>query len=240
MKFDKFEDQEFVFDANKCVVSRTCRRGNCNDSCAIYYKTEYIYKINNMPKKYKDWVSNDLDKIMPEDVEMGINHVKRLVLDENYTKGVYLYGDVGAGKTALGMVLLNDFLRRTIDRYKIMEYVDNKFTPILFVPFSQYAEAYKGRYSNPASDLLNTINQNVYRSNLVMIDDIGFDGQTKTTIDLLFNIVDDSMSNERSLILTGNLHPQKLKDVLGLRLASRIVNGCECIEVRSSDLRGSY
>lgn len=239
MKFTSFDDQDFVFDRDKCVVSRTCRRGQCGDNCAVYYKTEYIYGINNIPKKYRDWVPEDLSKIMREDVMQGVEHIKRLVENPNYTRGMYLYGNVGSGKTSLGIVLLNDFLRRMINQYKIMEYVENGFTPVLFVPFSQYAEAYKARYSNK-SDLMEMINNNIYRSHLVMIDDVGFDGQTKTTIDLLFNIVDSALTNDRGLILTGNLKPEKLQAVLGSRLYSRIANGCECYEVRSSDLRSSF
>jgi DNA replication protein DnaC len=239
MKFTGFDEQDFVFDKDKCTVSRTCRRGQCNDGCAVYYKTEYIYGINNVPKKYRDWVPEDLSKIVKEDVDLGVEHIKRLTSDANYTKGIYLYGNVGSGKTSLGLVLLNDFLRRMINEYRIMEYVENEFTPVLFVPFSQYAETYKARFSNK-SDFLELINNNIYKSHLVMIDDIGFDGQTKTTLDLLFNIIDSALANDRGLILTGNLPPQKLQGVLGSRLHSRIVNGCECYEVRSSDLRSSF
>lgn len=234
-------DELFTWKPNSCHIMRTCKHAGtsrCGRTCMIYYKLNYIHSIDNMPRKYRDWNRMDLNSIDNKTKDLSFNHIEMIATDKVKT-GLYLYGGVGAGKSALSCTLLNHFLRVTLNSYfegRATDFADEQFTPILFVPFVDYCEMYKERFSTQ-DELYLMINKNLWRSDLIIFDDVGAEENTERNKTLLFRLLDDAQNNLRTYILTSNLTPEQFLSRYGERSYSRLENCCEMYQVLNKDLR---
>lgn len=77
----------------------------------------------------------------------------------------------------------------------------------------------------------------IRRAYLGLLDDLGGVKTTDWGADLLFDIIDTRVNSARPTIVTSNLTPGELTDVLGDRIASRLARGATVIQITGPDRR---
>ena len=107
----------------------------------------------------------------------------------------------------------------------------------LFINVPRFLLALKDNISN-RSDYIEHIKKFVLDVDLVVWDELGIKDATQFEHENLLNLINTRIDYNKSNIYTSNLTPQELRDRLGDRLYSRIVNLSTDIELFGSDKRG--
>lgn len=91
-------------------------------------------------------------------------------------------------------------------------------------------------FNNPLS---NEYKDNLKNCDLLILDDIAVTGISQFDYLQLFTLIDGRMLAGKSIIFTSNITDiKKLEDVIGERLASRIMGNSIIIEIKGGDMRG--
>lgn len=151
-------------------------------------------------------------------------NAKRVAMD--YTdsfngKGNLLFsGTYGTGKSHLSVSITK----------KLME----KGKTCVFISFPKLLTKIKDTYNNdgPTEDQIMGVMKQV---DLLVIDDIGAEQKTQWTTAKLFEIIDDRAG--KATIYTTNLNSKELKDWVGERNFSRVMENTEPIKLNGNDYR---
>lgn len=135
-------------------------------------------------------------------------------------RGIYFYGLPGSGKTHLASGIANDLLLKGRPRFTT--------SPELLLHIRK-------TYSTGNSDE-EYIDRMSY-SKLLIIDDLGSEKPTEWVLETLFVIIDRRYTNYLPTIFTSNYSLDQLKERLGYRIASRIAEMTEVVELRPVDYR---
>ncbi len=130
-------------------------------------------------------------------------------LDEG--RGLWLWGDVGTGKTTLAMLVSKCAIEagRTVAVYSLPRLLAR-----IRRTYDATDESYLGFFRRLTSvDLLH-------------IDDLGAEKQSEWVLEQLYSIVDERYVTKRSLVVTTNLNEEKLREQIGERTVSRLVEIC--------------
>lgn len=138
------------------------------------------------------------------------------------TKGLYLFGHAGSGKTHLASAIGNQLM--------LQEGVRFASAPEILLNIKKTFNN-----QNPQSD--STLLDRLSRTRLLIIDDLGSEKPTEWVQETLFVLIDRRYTHYRPTIITSNLSLDELKDRLGYRIASRIAEMSEVVELRASDYR---
>lgn len=181
-----------------------------------------------IPRKYRT-VSFDSPPIsdLPS---AAVEEVRRYIenLDENLRtgRGVWLFGGVGTGKTSLAMLVSKSALEagRTVAVYSL---------PRLLAEIRRTYDADPGQISYvDFVDRLTSVD-------LLHLDDLGAEKRTDWVLEQLYAIVNERYEGQRALVVTSNLNDDELKDQLGDRTVSRLVEICgeHMVLMSGDDLR---
>jgi DNA replication protein DnaC len=158
-------------------------------------------------------------------------------------KGIWFLGDVGTGKTTLGMLVAKVALER---RYSVAVYSTTK---LLNRIRSTYGSDRLGAYDAFFEELTSV--------DLLFIDDLGAERNTDWVIEQLYLIVNERYETERAIMFTANLHqvveddtaksthrkPEKrlelrVEEEIGRRTFSRLTEMCgDPVMVHGEDRR---
>ncbi len=130
-------------------------------------------------------------------------------LDEG--KGLWLWGDVGTGKTTLAMLVSKCAIEagRTVAIYSLPRLLAR-----IRRTYDSPNESYIGFFERlTAVDLLH-------------IDDLGAEKQSEWVLEQLYSIVDERYVTERSMVVTTNLEDDELAKQVGERTVSRLIEMC--------------
>jgi DNA replication protein DnaC len=144
-------------------------------------------------------------------------------------KNLYICGATpGNGKTSWSIKMLQTYFH--------YEAEGNLFNVIgMFVSVPDLLIRLKD-FSNP---LDNEYKENIKACNLLILDDIAVTGLSQFDYLQLFTIIDSRMLSGKSIVFTSNnISLKDLEKSVGERLASRIWNNSEIIELRGGDMRG--
>ena len=176
-----------------------------------------------LPQRFRD-VAFDRYPVneMPDPVVTAIRRYTRDInaqIDEG--KGVWLFGDVGTGKTTLAMLVSKAALNagRSVAIYSMPR--------LLAVLRDQIDEDGTRDYL----DRLATVD-------LLHIDDLGAEYRTDWAIEQLYSIINTRYEEQRALVVTSNLGPEELPEQLGERIVSRLNEMCEWVALYGADRRG--
>lgn len=143
---------------------------------------------------------------------------------KNY-KNLYIFGDVGRGKT----FLINSIAKEILDRnYSVIYLTATKLFSFMndyLYAFSERKEELKERY-----DL-------IFESDLLIIDDLGSENDRNSNESNLFEIVNDRMINKKPIIFSSNYSEDELMEFYGDRIFSRIIGSSDVMEIFGEDLR---
>ncbi len=135
-------------------------------------------------------------------------------------KGIYLYGLAGSGKTHIAAAVANALLLKARPR---------------FVTSPELLLQIKKTYGNAHGD--DEYIDRLSYAKLLIIDDIGSEKPTEWVQETLFVIIDRRYTHYLPTIITSNFSLDQLKDRLGYRIASRIAEMTEVVELRATDYR---
>lgn len=210
-----------------CWFIDTCKEDSCS-GCAKYIQLKWQFDNSGLPKaKYKPI------KLIPEDCDFQsfkrLAEIKRNVFDF-VSKGSNLYlcsTYTGNGKTSWSIKILQSYLNLMSDG----NYENLKGMYISTSNLLLHLKDFNNPLSKSFKDNLETVD-------LVVWDDIAIAGLSNYDYQQLYSIIDNRILSEKSNIFTCN-HTQleTLSKVLGDRLASRIYNTSEIIELKGGDRR---
>jgi DNA replication protein DnaC len=199
----------FVIDeATNTAVDCGCRRTRI----AAAHTRRLAARI---PKRYQG-VSfdrppvSDLARTAPGQVAAVRAYVRSLHANVDGGRGLWIYGDVGTGKTTLAMLVSKAALEggRSVAIYSL---------PRLLSLLRESMDTQGG--------LLDFIDR-LAAVDLLHIDDLGAENQTDWVLEQLYSIVNARYEGCKAILATTNLEPDQLVDRLGQRTVSRMEEIC--------------
>lgn len=178
-----------------------------------------------IPRRYRG-VSFDRPPIteLPEPV---VRQVRRYVrdLDDRLDagRGLWLFGDVGTGKTSLAMLVSSQALQagRTVAIYSL---------PRLLAEIRMtFDEASERTYV----DLLDRL----AAVDLLHLDDVGAEKTSPWVLEQLYAIVNARYEEQRAMVITTNLERDALAEQIGDRTVSRLEEMCDVLPLYGTDQR---
>lgn len=136
-------------------------------------------------------------------------------LDENLAagRGVWLYGDPGTGKTTLAMLVSKLALEK------------NHSVAIYSLP-KLLANIRRTYDAEPGGDSYITFFERLTSVDLLHIDDLGAEKRSDWVLEQLYALINERYEAQRSILVTTNLDEAELKEQIGQRTVSRLVEMC--------------
>ena len=214
---------------NSCK-SRQCDEGGCV-SCMRQFKLDFLLDKSLLPEAQKYDIrlfAEDIDEKSYNELGEIRKNIKSFVQGGN---NLYIYSNIpGNGKTSWAIKLMKEYL------YKI--WPEAQMTcKVLFINVPKFLLALKANISKQ-SDYISYINEFVNDVDLIVWDDIGTKSATEFEHEHLLSIIDSRLIEGKSNIFTSNMNPERLLELVGERLTSRIVNPSIQIEFKGADKRG--
>lgn len=163
----------------------------------------------------------DIDPIRLQPVRAFVARIDE-ELDEGH--GLWFTGDLGTGKTSLAMLVSQAAERngRSVAVYSV---------PTLLAEI-------KNTYDREAGDSYLSLFRKLCSVDLLHLDDLGAEKRTDWVLEQLYSIVNERWQNQRSIVATTNLNRDQLREQIGWRTVSRLVEICgDEIPVEGPDLR---
>ena len=170
-------------------------------------ETEYQNKVTtfDVPKEIKEAKIKDIytdDENRFKVIEWITNYIKNYKKG-NATKGLYLHGNFGGGKTDLIAAMFNELAK---DKVKSV---------IIYYP--EYLRSLKASYSSSSSDEFKNKFNEVKYAKLLLIDDLGAEAVTAWSRDeVLGTILQYRMQENLPTFITSNLNLKQLEDHLSV------------------------
>lgn len=173
------------------------------------YEESYKYLKNvtsiDIPKEIREAKIKDIytdDKNRTSVIKWILNYIKDYK-NGNYSKGLYLHGNFGCGKTYLISAMFNELAK------------DNVKSVIVYWP--EYLRSLKVSFvSSDSGEFKNKFNEVKY-AKLLLIDDLGAEGVTTWNRDeVLGSILQFRMQEGLPTFITSNLNIKELEDHLSI------------------------
>jgi DNA replication protein DnaC len=178
-----------------------------------------------IPRKYRE-VSFDRNPVaqMPDAVVRAVRGFVR-DLDPNLDRGrgLWLFGDVGTGKTTLAMLVAKTALEagRSVAIYSLPRLLN------------EIRRTYDDGSDSSYVELLDRLAE----VDLLHVDDLGAEKSSPWVLEQLYAIVNARYEAERSMVITTNLDRDPLVEQITERTVSRLEEMCEVIPVYGEDHR---
>lgn len=191
-----------------------------------YYDNKTILPGQNMTNAaYMEGVKRFCEKFA--DKYFKINASKNAVdtaLEENDRRNIIFSGNTGVGKTYLS----NCIAKVLLDRYYSVIYLSAKelFEALVKVKLEK---------SEDQKYLL--LIEEVYESDMLIIDDLGTELSNHFTTTEFFHIINRRVNTEKSTIISTNLSLDEMRDIYSERVTSRIRKSFMYIRLFGNDIR---
>jgi DNA replication protein DnaC len=163
----------------------------------------------------------DMDPLVLDDIRHFVRDVATQV---RAGRGRWFYGDVGTGKTLLAMLISKAALDAGLS-------VAIYSVPRLLAEIKEtYEETSRGSYMDLFRQLCSV--------DLLHLDDLGAERRTEWVLEQLYSIVNERWQEERAIVVTTNLDLDELREQVGWRTVSRLMEVCgEPIPIMGPDRR---
>jgi DNA replication protein DnaC len=218
---DRCDGTGFVIDeASNTASDCTCRPLRISRAKARRLEAR-------LPQRYRDVAFERFPVTeMPAPVVATVRRFTRDIdrnLDQGH--GLWLFGDVGTGKTTLAMLVSKAGIAagRSVAIYSL---------PRLMNVMREAIGSDDGKLE--LLDRLATVD-------LLHLDDVGAENSTDWVLEQLYSIVNTRYEEGRSLVVTSNLDPDALAEQIGPRTVSRLIEICSVqIPLFGADRRREY
>lgn len=232
---------------NTCLLAKYCAKaGNprfCNAYCFPHTRLHGengdggLLSVANIPKKYRNSTLENLPikDENPKAFELIQRYGQKVVAKVDEGVGIYLYGvpskenpkGVGNGKTTSAVAILIEYLRqRTILEVKGERKIDE--LPAFFMKMAKFQNIYNSQFrgskdsTETNGDKYQVLKQKMMKCELLVLDDIGLRGTTEALQNEIYEIIDERDTNELATIFTSNVPLDRIVEILGEQIASRI------------------
>ncbi|WP_454965138.1 ATP-binding protein [Filifactor alocis] len=179
-------------------------------------KNQIAYTFENADK--------DTDK---EIIKKAKNYVKHFEEMRKDNVGLFLYGNVGSGKTYIACSIANAIITEYSYTVKM-----RNFAQIL-------NDLQKGGFNLDRNEYINSLTN----STLFILDDFGIERNTEYALEQIYNVINARYLKARPTIITTNLNFKDIEteqdDVMLNRIYSRIIEMCLPLRVTGQDRRKS-
>lgn len=142
-------------------------------------------------------------------------------------KGLYIHGSVGTGKTHIAYALK----KKWDEEHEYKRAVFWNTTELLHEIREDFG---RGQYDKvrPVEELMESGSQR-----LLFLDDIGAERATDWVAETFYLLINDRYERMMPVVFTSNLSIKELGEALGDRIASRIVEMSDVVELTGEDKR---
>lgn len=166
-----------------------------------------------VPMRYEKAVYEDV----PLDIQAAFEHILKT------RRGLYIYGDVGTGKTHIAYALhknapkahIKTMFRNTVELFKDLRDDISRDSYSKTRPVENLTE-YPG---------------------ILILDDIGVEKATDFVLESLYLIINKRYNEMLPMIFTSNFSLDELSDRVGDRIPSRIAESCQVVHLQGADRR---
>ena len=206
--FNECDGSGFIVDPE----ARTTRECRCRPQRIAQAKARRLSAV--IPRRYRG-VSFDrppVTQIAPTVVDEVRRYVRDLDHKLDSGRGLWLMGDVGTGKTTLAMLVSSAALAkgRSVAIYSL---------PRLL---SELRKTFDESSDMSYLQLLDSLAS----VDLLHIDDVGAERSNEWVLEQLYSIVNSRYEEEKSVVITTNLAHDALREQIGERTVSRLVEMC--------------
>lgn len=223
----------------------SCPLGNCDGSGWLLTEDDRATPCECRSRRRRGIGSNSISSVIPKRYRgvsfdrppvpdlnpTVVKEVKRYVagLDKflSQGRGLWFMGDVGTGKTTLAMIVSKAALEQgfSVAIYSL---------PRLLAGIRKtYDQGNDSTYFNFFEQLV--------RVDLLQIDDVGAERQTEWVLEQLYALINERYEQKKAVMITTNLGPDELREQIGERTVSRLVEICEDpLPLMGVDLRKVY
>jgi len=196
-----------VDDATGDAVACRCRAGRINRARARSLSAV-------IPKRYRG-VSFDRAPVVdmaPEVVREVRRYIDAIAANLDAGRGLWFTGDVGTGKTTLAMLVSRAALDagRSVAIYSL-----RRLLAEIRTTFDEDAD-------RSHVDLLERLGA----VDLLHVDDVGAERTSEWVLEQLYSIVNARYEDERAMVITTNLDHAELREQIGERTVSRLIEIC--------------
>lgn len=230
-----------MITSKDCYLFERCKKykkDNCSLSddmfCIKLFKLNYLYDEALLSAKQRVYTPLyiDADGTDREQFKQlkGIEDSIEQFVSEG--KNLYLHSSTcGNGKTEWSIRLIQAYFNAIWHKCDLN-------CKALFINVPRFLLSLKDNISNK-SDYIEHIKSHILDADLVVWDELGIKDATQFEHEHLLNLINNRIDYNKSNIYTSNLTPWELKERLGDRLHSRIVNLSIDVELFGRDKRGS-
>ena len=191
-----------------------------------YYDNKTILPGQNMTNAaYMEGVKRFCEKFADKYFKIdGSKNAVDTASDENDRRNIIFSGNTGLGKTYLS----NCIAKVLLDRYYSVIYLSAKelFEALVKVKLEK---------SEDQKYLL--LIEEVYESDMLIIDDLGTELSNHFTTTEFFHIINRRVNTEKSTIISTNLSLDEMRDIYSERVTSRIRKSFMYIRLFGNDIR---
>ena len=226
--------------SNECYLTDSClkyKNGNCdiNDKqfCIKLFKIDYLYEQSLLSNSQRHNVKLRLDADGTDrEAFYKLRDIQNSILEfVSNGKNLYIHSAIcGNGKTEWAIKLIQSYINNIWHKSDLR-------CRALFINVPRFLLSLKDNISDK-SDYISHIKKIVLDADLVVWDEIGVANLSKFEHEHLLNLINTRIDYDKSNIYTSNLSGDELKEKIGERLYSRVVNLSTDIEFFGSDKRG--
>ncbi|NLN84015.1 MAG: ATP-binding protein [Firmicutes bacterium] len=159
----------------------------------------------------------------------GAKEFTQSIKDGQETKGLYIFGGAGVGKTHLVSAIANDLIEAGI-------------VPLYLMVADLLDEIRRGFESDQGRENADLLIEQARGTRVLILDDIGAERSTDWSVEKLFQIVNERYLNQAPIVFTSNYDLYDLEDRMGAgptgsRICSRIVEMCRLFSLEAKDIR---
>lgn len=225
-----------------CYLQNTCWKYHNTDAecktqaiyCPRLFRMNYLFDESLMSIKQRQYISLRIDEDGTD--REAFTRLKSIEqnIEEFVDSGTNLYLHsltCGNGKTAWSLRLLQSYVGK-------IWYKSDLRCRVLFVNVPRFILALKDSIS-ATNEYIEHIKKHIFDADLVVFDEVGTKSLTVWEHEHILNLINTRIDMNKSNIYTSNLTAQELREKVGERLYSRIMNLSMDIELFGSDKRGT-
>ena len=189
-----------------------------------------MVRVIGIPKKFINRTTEDLYSD-----SSGRKSLKKFVVDyinnieDNFknSRGIYLYGSNGVGKTLISSILLKEAYRH---RYSCKR-----------VTFQEYINSYTKVWNANSIEDREELETNLYTDfkgvEFLVLEEIGKGVETSIEVPILEDLLRYREDKGLVTIFATNISPSTVKDTYGVSIFSLITGNCIPVQIEGEDLR---
>lgn len=224
-----------MISSNDCWMKSVCKKAKdkCSKEdifCIKLFKINELFNyslLSNNQRMNTSLFAEDVDTIEYTELNNIKNNIVDFVKSGN---NIFIYSIIcGNGKTAWSIKLMQEYINRI--------WINSPLKcRALFINVPKFFLSLKDKISNK-NDYASFILDNVNDADLVVWDDIATKCITEYESEYLLSILDNRINNKKSNIFTSNMNEKAIFELLGARLASRIINCSKVYNFKGKDKR---